>query len=99
MQASEEQGVTPWQQQGPGATAGRGQARGEAHGKGAGEKVGEDSLDMHFPKLFIVISTSARYSRQTFTLKQYRHHQVIFFFQNQVTKPKVSILSLTNSYS
>lgn len=53
VQASEEQGVTPRQQQGPEGTAGRGKARGEAHRKGAGGRVGEDSLDMHFPKLFL----------------------------------------------
>lgn len=63
MQASEEQGATPRQQQGPGGTAGRGKARGEHMWKEQGQG-GRTQLGHALPKLFLVISTTARYSRQ-----------------------------------
>lgn len=70
MQASEEQGATPRQQQGPGGTAGRGKARGEhmwkEQGQGGRTQLGHGrtQLGHALPKLFLVISTTARYSRQ-----------------------------------
>lgn len=60
----------------------------EGQGRGAGGRVGEDSLDMHFPKLFSVLSTSARYSRQNIYTEAVDSTRFYFVFRIRSQSPK-----------